>query len=271
MNNHKNIKILFFLVFLLSAPAQSTAATLLDVDWSTGSVCNGTNLNDGVLTGGTNDDCGLFFDLGTGGPADRNYLSLLFDSTDGSSVLYNPSSFSNPSTVYVRFWFRVLQFVGGDMHTIWLNNEVGSYGFCLFRGYTTGDFSILSNDSAAVYYYSPANIELNTWYRLEFKITGGGGSSGTVEMRLDGTTITDSMVREDGGGATMSDDAGSIAVPSINYFYISMYGPNYGAYSQFIDIAGVKITDGPDWIGGDDAPIPARKLNNVSGVRVTLH
>jgi hypothetical protein len=251
------------------------AATLVESNWSTGSTCNTTNLADGVWVGDFETaDCSTYLGIGTGGPGDRNYLRYKFYTSDVGSVLFNnPSSLSNPSTVYVRFWINIRTFTGGNMHIIWLNNEVGNYGACLYRGYTTGDFSILPNGSSSPYHYSPGNLSLNTWYRLEYKVTGGGSSSGSIEVRLDGVDITDSMLLEDGGGATLADNNGNLTIPAINYTYLSMYYDSFhSSTNNFIDITGYKITDGPDWIGGDDeAPTPSRKLNNVTGNRVSLH
>lgn len=262
------------IICITTVVGYANAATLIESDWATGSTCSAVNVNDGVWTGSMADaDCNYYMGLGTGGPGGRNYLLMRFYTSDvGSVTLNNPSSWSNPSTVYVRFWIRIHEFAGGNMHIIWLNNEVGNYGACLYRGYTSGDFSIFPNVGSNPYYYSPGNLSADTWYRLEFKVTGGGSSSGSIVVRLDGVDITSDMVLEDGGGATLSTNNGGLTIPAINYTYLSMYYDSFhSSTNNFIDIAGYKVTDGPDWIGGDDAPVPVRKLNNVTGVRVTLH
>lgn len=175
----------------------------------------------------------------------------------------------NPSTMYVRFWFRWL-YRGGTMHNLALTSStIWGTPFVVLRA-TATTFSFYANELAGENWYYDGTIDLNTWYRLEYKITGGGGTSGTVLVRLNGTDITSSM-RAESDGRYLTAENGGLTVSALNYFSIGTY---YGqaVAGEWEHFTGLKITDGPDWIGGDDEePTPSRKLNNVTGVRVTLH
>lgn len=244
------IRRIAFLLLLCLIPICGYSATIFDYDLATGTTCTGTNLNDGVFTSAVNDDCTANLGIGTGGPGDRNYLKLLFPSSDSTTVLKGASSLSNPSDMYVRFWFRLLtSYTSESSHPMFIGESDGSnYGFALLRGSAhTNTFSMFPDYSEHVYYYEPG-VSLSTWYRLEYRIQGGGSSSCTVTVRLDGNDVTSSFI-SDTNGTTLSSRNGSITCETLNYPYFSTYQIS-GMSGELIDIAGFAISNS-GWLGGD--------------------
>lgn len=241
----------------------SQATTLLEANWDLGSTCSATNLRSGIWAADWDDPC-TDFGIGTDGPGSKNYIYLKLPTSDASNAIYGNPSLANPSTMYVRFWFRVKQWVGGNIHPFWIaNGQTGPYGFALWRGYQNNAFSMFtSNLDNNVFYYS--GISLDTWYRLEYKIAGGGTSNGSVLARLDGTDITSSILSEAGG--TLASHNGNLTTETLNYVYLNTYQDAFGSSGEFLDIAGLKITDGLDWIGGDASDLTP--LSAPSGLSV---
>jgi hypothetical protein len=217
---------------------------------------------DGVFSEApTTPECGDMFTLGTGGPGGRNFLEIL-NAPSGADHIRNHATMGNPSTMYVRFWFRQ-HFAANSMHVFWINNTIDvDLGFNMFRGYTSGKFSIIPNNGGGgvgdyTYYYT-GTLTDNQWYRLEYKITGGGGSNGTILVRLDGVDITSSMEEDSTSPAhPLTYYNGSLTLPQMNQVVISSYDKYTPVGADWLDIAGLKITDGPDWIGGDGDATPS--------------
>lgn len=130
-------------------------------------------------------------------------------------------------------------------------------------------FSFFTTDAGYGWYYD-GTIDLNTWYRLEYKITGGGSSSGTVLVRLNGLDIT-SSIKSEGDDHSITADNGSLTIETLNYLSIGTY---YGQAEagEWEHVTGFKITDGPDWIGGDNMKFigtQSENLSKIDGVSVS--
>lgn len=237
-------------------------ATLLDVDWATGSTCSATNLKDGVFTTiGDEGSCCSEFGIGTDGPGGRNYFKIILPSSDGSNYIRGHTSLGNPATLYVRMWFRYLATMGYGWHNVVLEDSLGGTPLYILRG--AGASPSFSIEHGGGWYDYIDGITTNQWYRLELKITGGGGSSGAIYVRLDGVDITNRMYYADTGWLT--DDNGGITLPQLNYFSMWSYYHDEGP-GERQNIAGVKITDGPDWIGGDNMKLNGTMQENMSKI-----
>jgi hypothetical protein len=93
---------------------------------------------------------------------------------------------------------------------------------------------------------------------MEYKFTNNPGSSDSIEVRVDGVDVTGSYTRYVGTSmVSLSAENGSLNHVDLNYLAFETYD-NPGGY-DCLDITGVKVTNGPDWIGGDiqtDDPEP---------------
>ncbi|HPR73400.1 MAG TPA: hypothetical protein PLX41_07025 [Bacteroidales bacterium] len=244
---------LVMLGFLLCSPAWGT--TLLDIDWATGNTSSATNIKDGVFTycslGST--DASNQFGIGTGdGPGGRNYLVV---KQGGLTCILSDTSpsMNNPSTIYVRFWFRKHTHFGSNCHMFMLYSSGHNTGeMYIMRGYSNG-FSFIPSLSDSNYAFNyTGTLNLNQWYRLEYKILNAGTSNATVSVRLDGENIDDYLISDHLGG-DLDSKAGTLTIPSLNYVNVTSYNSWSGT---ILDIAGLKITDGPDWIGDGSDTIP---------------
>jgi hypothetical protein len=253
-------KIYFFLLVFIffgvfSFAKSSWAATLFEANWDVGTACTETNIKSGAWTGNGGSGAGVCsnacncYGIGTGGPGGKNYLKILEPSSGSGNI--NGSSLGNPSTMYVRFWFRWTQWAN-SMHYVWLNSSTNpSSGICLLRGFDQ-TFSIapgISGVGDRAYYWT-SNLTLNQWYRLEFKITGGGSSNGAVLVRLDGVDIT-SQMQNYVDMEYLSTYNGNLTIPSLTNINVETY--DHPEPGEVADVAGLKITNGPDWIGDDSS------------------
>ncbi len=156
------------------------------------------------------------------------------------------------------------------MHNISIvSSLVWGTPFCCLRAYGN-TFAFYPLESGAYNYYYDGTINLNTWYRLEYKITGGGGSNGTILVRLNGVDITSSMLCEQ-DGHHLTEDNGSIETGALNYFSVGTYYGQADA-GEWEHITGIKITDGPDWIGGDNMKylgLQSENLSKIDGVSLS--
>lgn len=236
----------------------TTYHTLLDLDWDGDTTCNTSNLYDGVFTDSMSPGtlC-TNFGIGTGGPGGRNYLK--HNITDsGSNSLKDPRSLGNPPTTYVRFWFKMNYWMNVDQHPLWINsyNTAGGSGcgMCLLRGTGGNSFSFIAtaygetSDPGSPYVYT-GTLNAGQWYRLEYKMQNAGTGNGSIEVRLDGNDITGMLRSNDTGRIDIESRQGNIYICPLNYLYVSNY--SNGPDGEWLDIAGMKITDGPDWIGED--------------------
>lgn len=240
-------------ILLLGICGAAQATTLLEANWDVGTECTDTNLKSGAwstVIGNDANNC-LYYGIGTGGPNSLNYLKILSPASGAGKIRGN-TSFANPSTIYVRFWFRILQ--NYIIHPIWIHSTTDpTAGICLMRMKSSG-FGIIPATSGAGYFifnYS-GSISNNTWYRLEFKISGASNSTRSMEVRLNGTDVTSSMVKQD-TTTTLADVNGSLVMPNLNYFNFETY--DSAVSGEYLDIAGVKVTD-DGWIGGDSDTTP---------------
>jgi len=258
-------KITLLVMFSLLLCSYAWGATLLDIDWATGNTCSSTNLMDGVFTYcslGSSDACNQF-GVGTGdGPGGSNYLII---KQGGSTCILSDTSpsMNNPSTMYVRFWFRKKTHFGSNCHMFMLYSTGHNTGeMYIMRGYSTG-FSFIPSLSDSNYAFNyTRSLNLNQWYRLEYKILNPGTSHATVSVRLDGESIDNYLVSDHLGG-TLASKAGTLTIPSLNYVNVTTYNSWSG---EILDIAGLKITDGPDWIGdeGSDTASPTPPSDTVA-------
>ena len=263
----KNLWILTTVIVLWIAvfSIDAFSATLFEANWDVGSTCSADNIRSGAWagSGGTGaGDCAnpcACYDIGTGGIGGRNYLVLKMMNRGSGNVNGN-ISLDNPATLYVRLWFRMIQYVNSQ-HPVYLNSSTyPSAGVCLLRGYNDS-LSIIPGTGAPVYFPN-FNINLNQWYLFEVKITGGGTSNGVVLVRLNGADITANM-NNYVNGRSLSADNGSFTIPSINNINIENYD-KAGYSGPWLHIARLKITDGPNWIGGGEAPNPPKNLVIIS-------
>lgn len=262
-------KILIFISLFLLVAFNLHAATIFDAEWDLGTTCNATNLNTGIWTSADISDCASNLGIGTGGPGGRNYLQLKYPSSDLTSYLRGATSLGNPQNLYVRFWFRLLStYTSENNHPMFIGQSDGmNYGFALFRGTAhTNTFSMFTSYGDHVYWYQPG-VSLNTWYRLEYRIQGGGTSTGTVTVRLDGVDVTSSFL-SDSNGTTLTSRNGSLAIETLNYPYFATYllgGPT----GELIDIAGFTMSNS-DWLGSDaDTTAPNVTISTTNPSRIT--
>lgn len=261
-SNHLLTRLLFLLMLFLCLFIGSTTAwtaTLLEAKWDKGTGCSCTSLNSGIWTTCTDGACEEL-SVASGGIGNRNYLKISIPASNITNHLRasNPS-LGNPSTAYVRFWFKK-NFNCGAMHPLYISSGTSvDSGFGAWRDWP-GSFSIIPNVYSTDVYYYNGNITNGAWYMLEYKITGGGTSKGTITVRLNGVDITSKMI-SDSSGRTLSADNGGFSLQSVNYVNWEVYyGQCTGKSGDWLDIAGLKITDGPDWIGALDPPSDFRKI-----------
>jgi len=213
------------------------------------------------------------FEVFSGGPGGRNYLRI-YDPLSGAFWIDDPPSIENPSELYIRYWVR--DPTGGEKfnyHFIVLSPTITTFvgasdGFWLERlagdgeGYPMSIWpSIYGGGNTGVSYawsdggvWGPwHSLTKDQWYLIEFHIINNPGINDYLYVRVDGTDITDSLKY---GSSVLSDDNGNLAFPDLNYFRLCTYDKTTGYLTPAYDIAGIKITSGPDWIGGDDSPNP---------------
>jgi len=241
-----------------------SAATLFDCDWDAGTGCSVANVRGGSFTdGGTGTtDCSATpcdcFNVASGGVGGRNKLEIKMPTTGGAG-LTGHTSFENPDPIYVRYWFYVHAWVS-TFHPMIIGWEPGP---------TTGDgvyILRLTSSGISIFnvnlYRYDGILELDTWYRFEAKISGGGTASGSVEVRIDGVDVSDTFAIE--GGDSLADDAGTMNLNACNYIALQTYDRESNEGST-VDISGLKVTD-DGWIGGDDDAA----LNGVVPTGITI-
>lgn len=239
---------------------------LLDVDWETSTGSTANALSDGGIFTSVSDSATFWSVEADNGPSGQNTL-LMKTPTSGSGELRDAPSLGNPNVLYVRYWLKMHNFPSpqaASMHLIYINDTRDKdQGVCLFRPATDGSNHMDIISDGHVYQgigedgnenTTADNVVLvpETWYRWEFKITSTGTGTGTVEVRLDGTDITDKFWRYSPSSIRLDTDNANDAVvlPDLNYFNIESYNSGWTA-NDLASLASLKITDGPDWIGGD--------------------
>lgn len=118
---------------------------------------------------------------------------------------------------------------------------------------------IVGRGETTSWHETTGNLSLSTWYRIEcwFKMNTVGQANGEMKMWVDGASVYDSSSVTYRTDADIHFSAVSLGPWMSN----SNVGPNYG---QTMWMDAMEFHDA----------IPAtnvRKLNNVTGVRVTLH
>jgi hypothetical protein len=144
------------------------------------------------------------------------------------------------------------------MHPLYISSGTSvDSGFGAWRDWP-GSFSIIPNNPSSDIYYYNGSISTGTWYLLEYKITGGGTSKGTITVRLNNVDITSKII-SDSTGHTLSADNGSLSLQSVNYVNWEVY---YGQCSSksgdWLDIAGLKINR---WPGLDRGTPPSARFS----------
>lgn len=214
---------------------------LLEVNWDNGTGTGVPAISDGGVFSDV--DAGPF-EVIAGGPGGINYLRLS-DPGAGAYWLDSPPSISNPDLIYVRFWYRIpVGAANVNRHDILIapitGNQSGETVAFWHERYGNSSFNVNICPSGCEPFIYTGTLTQGTWYRIEYKIDQ---TAGTLECRLDGNDITSSM---EFNGNVLSDWTG--VFPSLNYFKIDVYDRPGGTDSEE-EIAGVKITSGPDWIG----------------------
>lgn len=252
------INLLMILSLSLFLSTQARASTLFEANWDTGTGCSTAAVNSGAWTYCSDGACEQFT-VKSGGYGGANYLALAVPSRDLTNHLKNNASMGRPSTMYIRFWFRK-NFSCGVMHPLYLNNTTTvDHGFAAWRDWP-GSFSIIDNNPNGDIYYYKGSITDGAWYRLEYKIQNPGTSSGSITVRLNGTDITSQMFIQD-TSTSLSSKNGSLTLWDMYYINWEMYyGQCAGKSGDWLDIAGFKVTDGPDWIGDDQTLTPPVNL-----------
>lgn len=262
----KNLAVIIFVWSMLCWPVAAKAATLLEANWAVGSVCSTTNIKSGVWTQTEGvDDCS-YFGIGTSGVNGANYLRLVLPASDVSNWMTHNPSLGSPATMYVRYWFR-FNYNAGAMHP---------FEFCTTAPFTDciyplrawdNSFSIIPNAGGGPIFYYSGGITHGTWYRVELKFSGVGTSLGSCEVRLNGVDITSSMV-SDSDATLLTTANGSLEIPDLNYVSFSVYY-GQGEAGNWLDMSGLKITDGPDWIGGLETATTAT-MSGITAVGVSI-
>lgn len=287
------VKFTVCFLILATLPCQAFSATLFESDWAT---ATGTT-EDAITDGGyfapppskLGDAGNNWYEVlnDSTAPGGRNFLRLSkFSSGAGGYLRKSSLSLGNPSTLYVRFWFRLRAQHDNGGHLFFLRPDT-NYGidsgcigaFDLWGGWTNihtnygGAYNpgrMRPNDAT----WSSMDVDDGEWHRWELKIENAGTSASTITIRVDGTDRTSGYVfinDPTDPADSLSTWNGSITNLAANYVEFQVYDTSGGgSVGEIVDITGLKLTDGPDWIGGDDAT-PARKLNNVTGNRVSLH
>jgi len=243
---------------------------LFECNWEHSTGTGADAISNGGLYGDVDADPNAF-EVFSGGPGGRNYLRI-YDPPRGAFWIDDPPSIGNPSELYIRYWIR--DPTGGERfnyHLIVLSPTTTTFvgasdGFWLERfagDDTPNSMSICpciygGGNSGASYAWSDGDIwgpwhplTKDQWYLIEFHIINNPGINDYLYVRVDGTDITDSLKY---GSSVLGDDNGNLAFPDLNYFRLCTYDKTTGYLTPAYDVAGIKITTGPDWIGGDEPP-----------------
>lgn len=265
-------------IILVLVPSLCFGATLFDIDWATGTGTTTSVVSDGgKMTYVDNSPYDWYTVIATDGtvPGGRNFMRYTGYATDsGLMEATSGNQLGSPSDFYFRVWFRIASGFTGNLHAITMDDAYGDGGYEIAlldirtapstSNYAPGVLSVAEGKIWRI--NNGINYADNTWHRWEVRVQGANGSSGSFTCLLDGVDVTENM-QEHSVGAWLNNDNGSISINALNY--IGMQSYSQGTIGTMVDLAGFKLsTDG--WIGGDEAT-PVRKLNNVTGVRVTLH
>jgi len=273
------LRTLRLLIIGLFIPSVVWGATLLDIDWdqtpNTG--CTSAEIRDGTVLDAPSGGLCTIWNVAYDATLGKYYLNV----TDSSGPTYSingGSSTGSPATMYIRFWVRFHKWGGQSLHPIWMNeNKGGGHGACVLRSYPYGfgfmqsyspddmwdDYSPCYNRSWNYTGTSPVigQLQLETWYRIEYKFAGVNTTTGTITVKIDGTDVSYYCMGADSGGCRLTQRDGTLTIAPMNYIYFSIYD---AAGGQYFDLAGFKVTD-DDWIGADDAPPETPKTLNRGG------
>jgi hypothetical protein len=240
---------------------------LLECNWDNGIGTSFDSVTSGVYTHA--DSSGNFFEVvaddGTV-PGGRNFLRI-YDPSSGSAWIRGHPSFNSPSTVFIRYWWRIPSSTPMfNRHNMILyedsqaHNGDGGIGFWPRMGISDEPNGLTSSidfgDEFGSWRLGPyenghwRTIERDTWYQMEFKIIDGSGATDSLEVRIDGIDVTNDYVYY---GDYMYTYNGAMDINSngLNFFSIGTYDKSTSKDTAE-DIAGLKITIGPDWIGGNE-------------------
>ena len=232
-------------------------------------------------------------------PGDRNFDRVVLglrSRCGGNSDLVTKSgaSMGNPPDVYFRIWFRLSPDIPDGTqshvgyftpnydditHDVIINGyNCGIPTYCgpsvlHFRNSPTGgglSVGILVDEG--IYLVTGSNIPTKgVWHLWEVHFHHppediSGTRSGSVECRLDGVDVTPSM-REANSNVLLSSINGHLTFAAMNYMYWQFYPTGScqpdGQYSY--DLAAIKFTDGPSWIGGDESSQAHEADTNSNG------
>lgn len=270
------ILISFLLLFFSASTVLAT--TLAEITWPTTGTSATAISSDGYFNNidpSTNPDA---YEVYSGGPGGRNYLRLKNPASGVYWLIRTTDTLGNPNVLVTRWWWRVgPNTENSNRHDFIINNYSGrnshpEAGFwqMLKRSNvpSDGDGNVItidplgfSLDGNAAYSWGPYvsnqwnNMTVNQWYMIEYRINQ---TAGTWEIRIDGVDVTDEFYRYNFGQQSipLTDDNGSFTFDALNYFKINVYYKETQSTGDMVeDIAGVKITDGPDWIGDESQPI----------------
>jgi len=263
------MKTFLFGIYILSILIASSvsAGEIASCEWDAGTGTSTTAIRGGYFTdGGGEGNCPsdgacweVYSDDGTV-PDDRNYLRLKMSmGGGGSDWLYGGPNLGNPATLYIRLWMRYLDHDHSQpIHP----NEMRScnsytcnqiYLLRFVQATASGNTSLnIAIPGGNQYTWYNTDLVRDQWYRLEYKISGAGGSSASIEVRIDGVDRTDEFMKAYAHTTSLVDDNGSLSIGSINYFALNVYDTTaYPNGVLLMDVAGLKLAD-DDWIGGDE-------------------
>ncbi len=219
---------------------------LVECNWDTGIGTSSTAIRCGYFD--ISDSRGGMEVIANDGtvPGDRNFLRI--HGITNSPMEHEATSFGNPSTLYIRAWVR--PWTTSLSHTCSISPDINqpTTGEDVFYSRTQANALSLVAEPYTDDPYRRRNDEytVGEWYMLEYKITNNPGANDFVEVRIDGIDVTDTYFRAS-GAISLADDNGALDINELNYinFHTSSTYPE-----DVIDYAGLKITTGPDWIGG---------------------
>jgi hypothetical protein len=272
MNKKYSIIIMLYLILGLF-PETSISATLFECNWD-----NGTGSSSAVISGNgcfsnvdANPDAFEVINDGNS-PGGRNFLRI-YDPPSGAWWIRGGANLGNPSILYIRYWWRVTDntynynhhdIVIGTIDNIQSGNTPG---FWPQVGQSDGDDptwpgsrdgltiepGVIGPSSHVSYRLGPyANsawrtMVRGTWYLIEWKIINNPGANDYLYMRVNGVDVTNHLVYYSN---VLNNNNGRLDFPDLNYLKINTYDKT-GTRTTVEDIAGLKITNGPDWIGGE--------------------
>jgi hypothetical protein len=122
---------------------------------------------------------------GTSQVRDGKYAAQVNMSGTGSVTAY--ANIGSQTTIDERAYVYVTSQGANDMNLIGLGQS-NTVGLSVYRAQTTGNLDIFSVPGATSY-TSTTPLTTGTWHEIEMDVTEAAGTTGTVELYLDGVNI----------------------------------------------------------------------------------